>query len=899
MAFKMPRVRISCVTVLLFLSIWSRAAELASQSISTDYSYDLAASASSVSMGEADELASVEKMLAFVEIRGNCSTEVAPKHVELSKEQSLELANRIVEAAALGGIHLEILSIGLESKNTNPVLNVSSRDQAQSPSNAQLERSLAQEISRTMERYSGHGNQGFVTVGDLSRSREIALQELYISKTVYDEYIASRESVYNKGAYQQGLNSITIGQAAIRASILQKNIQDLEKNISQQQKYLTTLKKAHNDLSIKAGLTYAITNNYEHVTDRPAIVLMQLEREIHEAKLGLVKAEDRIRVCNIQFECNKQHIARLNKEYITQKKMEFDQQSLTQLKQTIQQIGKDSKELPVFIEKLKNEKILHQALVKSCQNKLQSWGWYLNPFGESFSHLENKIAFHHKFIIDCTIKMVEKYHALENLFLLLDYVQERIAQQEAALQPSAVLLMSASDIDSTMSLSQALERTELENKAVHMVSYQLHENTRLTLDRLGIAAANELMNPFSGTYVQQVIHKQLLESLDTMSNVQTGNQQIDQLLQTAVAFNSAGRNLNGQQNFEGALSAKLACNAIIDYAKTITDVILAAGEGVAQGAATVFQLGQAAGNAINCAINHPEEIAMLVLQKLNNAVLAIGKFITSLRLNEDERVYAFLRNDQQLIQELYEHDKATGEKLHAFLEALEKKYQETPFKDQVRALSKNFTEIYLLGKIGGALFEEGAALVDTIKLEATAASADLAKLLRSPQQALAKEIIELAVQTIEQEPAVVRLVLNCIEIDGVFTPRIGGRSAIVGQQIACLLPEKQAVPALSNEIIRETLITADGVNQTCEALLKNGYYEVNGFKFSEYYYKRLWDSGRGAPSLITKMILEEGTLIGPDSKKAGFFKHETPDWELIYNPVTKEVWHLQPIEKKG
>jgi filamentous hemagglutinin len=46
------------------------------------------------------------------------------------------------------------------------------------------------------------------------------------------------------------------------------------------------------------------------------------------------------------------------------------------------------------------------------------------------------------------------------------------------------------------------------------------------------------------------------------------------------------------------------------------------------------------------------------------------------------------------------------------------------------------------------------------------------------------------------------------------------------------------------------------------------------------------------------MVLEEGTLIGPDSKKVGFEKYVTIDWELVYNPVTKEVWHLQPLKIK-
>jgi hypothetical protein len=34
----------------------------------------------------------------------------------------------------------------------------------------------------------------------------------------------------------------------------------------------------------------------------------------------------------------------------------------------------------------------------------------------------------------------------------------------------------------------------------------------------------------------------------------------------------------------------------------------------------------------------------------------------------------------------------------------------------------------------------------------------------------------------------------------------------------------------------------------------------------------------------------------PDAIKAGFNKYTYGGWEMIYNPETKEVWHLQPIK---
>jgi hypothetical protein len=87
------------------------------------------------------------------------------------------------------------------------------------------------------------------------------------------------------------------------------------------------------------------------------------------------------------------------------------------------------------------------------------------------------------------------------------------------------------------------------------------------------------------------------------------------------------------------------------------------------------------------------------------------------------------------------------------------------------------------------------------------------------------------------------------------------------------------------------------INQGSKAILKNNYYEVNGFKFSKYYYEHLWETGRKAPSLIAGEVLAGGykTAI-PDVAKTGFYKYIYGGWEMVYNPVTKEIWHLQPIK---
>jgi hypothetical protein len=55
-----------------------------------------------------------------------------------------------------------------------------------------------------------------------------------------------------------------------------------------------------------------------------------------------------------------------------------------------------------------------------------------------------------------------------------------------------------------------------------------------------------------------------------------------------------------------------------------------------------------------------------------------------------------------------------------------------------------------------------------------------------------------------------------------------------------------------------TNTTTKAVNQSSKAILKDGYYEVNGFKFSKYYYIKLWNTGRGAATLVAKEALAGG-----------------------------------------
>lgn len=68
--------------------------------------------------------------------------------------------------------------------------------------------------------------------------------------------------------------------------------------------------------------------------------------------------------------------------------------------------------------------------------------------------------------------------------------------------------------------------------------------------------------------------------------------------------------------------------------------------------------------------------------------------------------------------------------------------------------------------------------------------------------------------------------------------------------------------------------------------------ENSPFKFSQYYYNKLWNTGRGAPFLQAEEILATATRVVPDARKPGFYKYTNGHAEMVYNPQTKEVWHM-------
>jgi len=107
-------------------------------------------------------------------------------------------------------------------------------------------------------------------------------------------------------------------------------------------------------------------------------------------------------------------------------------------------------------------------------------------------------------------------------------------------------------------------------------------------------------------------------------------------------------------------------------------------------------------------------------------------------------------------------------------------------------------------------------------------------------------------------------------------------------------------PGITYEGTADAPVAAEGgVSVGREVKLIDGFYQAEGstFKFSEYYYNKLWSTGRGAPFLQAEEVLSTAKTITPDLIKPGFNRYVNDAFEMVYNPTTKEVWHLQPLGK--
>ena len=78
-------------------------------------------------------------------------------------------------------------------------------------------------------------------------------------------------------------------------------------------------------------------------------------------------------------------------------------------------------------------------------------------------------------------------------------------------------------------------------------------------------------------------------------------------------------------------------------------------------------------------------------------------------------------------------------------------------------------------------------------------------------------------------------------------------------------------------------------------LQEDGYYIADGLTISTKYYESLLATGRPAPFLTAREILETATTVNADPRGfEGFYQYSNDVLNMILNPDTGEIWHIGP-----
>ena len=130
---------------------------------------------------------------------------------------------------------------------------------------------------------------------------------------------------------------------------------------------------------------------------------------------------------------------------------------------------------------------------------------------------------------------------------------------------------------------------------------------------------------------------------------------------------------------------------------------------------------------------------------------------------------------------------------------------------------------------------------------------------------------------------------------GVIAVTVGAGGYKIAVDAKRLAKADQALVKLNTSAVNRVGPTATRTGRPIE--FDGQFYSADGFKFSSSYYNRLWTTGgRPAPFLQARSVLESNPMITPDPRRAqGYFRYEGAGMEMIYNPTTGQVGHIQPL----
>lgn len=381
-------------------------------------------------------------------------------------------------------------------------------------------------------------------------------------------------------------------------------------------------------------------------------------------------------------------------------------------------------------------------------------------------------------------------------------------------------------------------KRELEEKANQIIhqKYALDTETIAFLNHQEINS-NAFLD-FYGNAVQQAIHQQFVDIVTAASDIHLQNLEnstVQKYAKTTVECADIGREYNKQGFNQEALCVSNFCWKLVHYTK---EIAIGTCTGISDGITQTIEM-----------IRHPIHTITGIAESA--AYVALGYLYIMMEATDVEmRFELSAEMGEKKAQEI-------GARFRPVHEAGKQKLAELTARDCSHLASSAITQILLqkqLLKATGRFFK--------------LAEKELLRIAEKIAPALQEEEVALAIA------------------DGEIVEIAGG-------------PGDDGSIAQSLRSSTESVeIPEPTINQSTIAILKDGYYEVNGFKFTERYYNRLWQEGRQAPTFRASSILEHAQDITTDKFKKGFFRYEFDGWEMIYNPISKEIWHLGPIKPK-
>ena len=514
----------------------------------------------------------------------------------------------------------------------------------------------------------------------------------------FDNYLANRGKLIQTriNDYAKSLidnrDQMRIDTASKRALIneLEKNRIQLQKELQETDKHLKSL--LPKNFTGKEKLRFQ--------DNATMVYFAKLQTSIDNMQLALAKIEDDIAVLNRTVVMNDEYVRRI---CVIKEKGLLDLQPLDECKNSLIKFNEQKKQVSKELGKYAQEKQNHDFAIKETEKQLKS-AWT----NRGLKALQEKQMQHIEVMQNAEILFQEKNNDLKIIEETITHCESLITQREQEnFRTIAQKMYQGEQVDlpsdaKSSGLIQAVDKSIQEYGALHKETIALDQRAKTALEKMGLKLPETCVIEYEGDHAQLYVYKELVGSLNKMGAVSISNIEVQQLLKQAVVINNSGRTLVGQHKLDQALSAKLTCDALVDYAKTIGDLGKAVGEGMIEG---VWETGKSlgiAGKSVLDAVSYPEETLSHVKSVFNKAVLAVSNVIAEEHKNR-ELIYRVLQKDEAAIKEWQPIEDKSRKECAEFVEDIIQYFQETPLRDHVKGVSKFLTECAALNQVGSFL----------------------------------------------------------------------------------------------------------------------------------------------------------------------------------------------------